>query len=187
MAQAREKTREKTREQVPKRPPAKHRRAAILNALEALFSVLKAPSEFPICVKTVQKRYVHWTTLDKQDAIPALLLNYGRGRRKREGGTEARFASLGETEEYLPFALGAVLKESPDTPAPLTEQVSDLIYTIERLVNGSRDLDVEGVHDTVIETEDTSEGAISALQGTPFEFIQFRIIVTHTYRSGTSV
>ena len=40
---------------------------------------------------------------------------------------------------------------------------------------------------TKIETEDTSEGAISALQGTPFELIKFRIIVTHIYRSNTSV
>ena len=69
-------------------------------------------SEFPLQVKTVQKRYVHWTVLDQQKAIPAMLLNYDEVLRKREGGAGAEFAALGETEEYLPIALDVVLKES---------------------------------------------------------------------------
>ena len=165
----------------------KHRRARIIDALRELFEQLKEPSEFPLQVKTVQKRYVHWTTLDGQGAIPALLLNYGDNRRKRKGGSNAEHASLGETEEYLPFALTAVLKESPETPKPITDQISDTIYTIECLINGSSDLDIDGVVDTEVEGDRSSEGAISALQGTPFEVIKFRIIVTHIYRSNTSV
>ena len=39
----------------------KHRRARILDALFELFEQLKEPSEFPLHVKTVQKRYIHWT------------------------------------------------------------------------------------------------------------------------------
>ena len=165
----------------------KHRRAQIIDALSELFEQLKDPSEFPLQVKTVQKRYVHWTTLDQQGAIPALLLNYGDNRRKRKGGPTAEHASLGETEEYFPLALTAVLKESPDTPKPITDQISDTIYTVERLINGSPDLDIDGVVDTEVEGDRSSEGAISALQGTPFEVIKFRIIVTHIYRSNTSV
>ena len=114
----------------------KHRRAQIIDALTELFEQLKEPSEFPVRVKTVQKRYVHWTVLDQQKAIPALLLNYGDGRRKLDGGENTKYASLGETEEYLPFALTAVLKESPETPKPITDQISDTIYTVERLING---------------------------------------------------
>ena len=166
----------------------KHRRAQIIDALTELFEQLKgSPSEFPLQVKTVQKRYVHWTTLDQQGAIPALLLNYGDNRRKRKGGPTAEHASLGETEEYFPIALTAVLKESPETPKPITDQISDTIYTVERLINGSPDLDIDGVVDTEVEGDRSSEGAISALQGTPFEVIKFRIIVTHIYRSNTSV
>ena len=165
----------------------KHRRAQIIDALTELFEQLKDPSEFPLQVKTVQKRYVHWTTLDQQGAIPALLLNYGDNRRKRKGGPTAEHASLGETEEYFPLALTAVLKESPETPKPITDQISDTIYTVERLINGSPDLDIDGVVDTEVEGDRSSEGAISALQGTPFEVIKFRIIVTHIYRSNTSV
>ena len=165
----------------------KHRRAQIIDALTELFEQLKDPSEFPLQVKTVQKRYVHWTTLDQQGAIPALLLNYGDNRRKRKGGPTAEHASLGETEEYLPFALTAVLKESSETPKPITDQISDTIYTVERLINGSPDLDIDGVVDTEVEGDRSSEGAISALEGTPFEVIKFRIIVTHIYRSNTSV
>ena len=56
-----------------------HRRAQIIDALAELFEQLKEPSEFPVQVKTVQKRYVHWTTFwISKSAIPALLLNYGR-------------------------------------------------------------------------------------------------------------
>ena len=64
----------------------KHRRARIVDSLYELFEQLKEPSEFPVRVKTVQKRYVHWTTLDGQGAIPALLLNYGRGNRRKLQG-----------------------------------------------------------------------------------------------------
>ena len=165
----------------------KHRRARIIDALTELFEQLKEPSEFPLQVKTVQKRYVHWTQLDQQGAIPALLLNYDEVLRKREGGAGAEFASLNETEEYLPIALDVVLKESPVTPKPLTDQISDTIYTIERLINGTQDLDVEGVCRTRIQETHTSAGRISALEGTPFEVIRFRIIVTHIYPGNSSV
>ena len=165
----------------------KHRRARIIDALTELFEQLKEPSEFPLQVKTVQKRYVHWTQLDQQGAIPALLLNYDEVLRKREGGAGAEFASLNETEEYLPIALDVVLKESPVTPKALTDQVSDSVYTVERLINGTQDLDVEGVYRTRVQEVHTSAGRISALEGTPFEVIRFRIIVTHIYPSNTSV
>lgn len=175
-----------------------HRRAKIVDALEALLHPLREDSEdpygleFPLQVKTVQRRYRHWTTLNEQGAIPALLINYGDDRRKRKGGPEALYAALNETEEYLPFALTAVLKESPGDPAtfsskPMTDQISDTIYTIERLINGSQDLDVEGVVKTEVLGDRSSEGAISALEGSPFEVIKFRVIITHIYPSNSSV
>ena len=165
----------------------KHRRAEIIDALTELFEYLKEPSEFPVQFKTIQKRYVHWTTLDQQGAIPAMLLNFDEVLRDRDGGAEADFAALGETEEYLPIALDVVLKESPETPKPITDQVSDAIYTVKRFINGTPDLGVEGVMRTKVRETHTSAGRISALQGTPFEVIRFRIIVTHIYRSNTSV
>ena len=165
----------------------KHRRAQIIDALTELFEMLTEPSEFPVLVKTVQKRYIHWTTLDQQGAVPALLLNYGDNRRKIKGGGSAQYASLGEVEEYLPFALTAVLKESELTPKPITDQISDMIYTIERIVNGSKDLGVDGVCNTEVEGDRSSEGAISALNGSPFEVVKFRVVVIHVYRATTSV
>ena len=165
----------------------KHRRAQIIDALTTLFEQLKEPSEFPIQFKTIQKRYRHWTALDQQGAIPAMLLNFDEVLRKRDGGSEAAFAALGETEEYLPIALDVVLKESPETPKAMTDQVSDAIYTVERLINGTPDLDVEGVYRTRVQEVHTSAGRISALEGTPFEIVRFRIIVVHVYRSNTSV
>lgn len=169
----------------------KHRRAQIIDALEELFGILLEDTEdsgFPVQVKTVQKRYIHWTTLDQQGAIPALLLNYGDGRRKREGGGDnAKYASLSETEEYLPFALIAVLKETPEMPKPMTDQVADMIYSVEKLINGTKDLGVDGVQNTEVLGDNSSAGEISALEGTPFEVVPFMIVVTHIYRSNTSV
>ena len=116
-----------------------------------------------------------------------MLLNFDEVLRKRDGGADTEYAALSETEEYLPIALDVVLKESKDTPKALTDQVSDAIYTVERLINGTPDLDVEGVYRTrVIETH-TSAGRIRALEGTPFEIVRVRIIVTHIYPSNTSV
>ena len=190
----------------------KHRRAQIIDALEALFEPLRSDSadpygvsEFPMQVRTVQKRYRHWTALDQQGAIPAMLLSYDEVIRGREGGENTKYASLNETEEPLPIALDVVLKEveanSIGTPKyaafpeplktflqkPLTDQVSDALYTVERLIKGTPDLDVEGVHKTEIAEAHTSAGRIAALEGEPFEVIRFRIIVTHIYPSNTSV
>lgn len=189
-----------------------HRRARILDSLYELFEPLREDSkdryddsEFPMRVRTVQKRYAHWTTLDQVSAIPAILLNFDEVLRNREGGPNAEFAALGETEEYLPIALDVVLKEvSVDQRGalkykglsetlktfltkPMTDQVSDSLYTVEKLIKGTPDLDVEGVCKTRIAEVHTSAGRITALQGTPFEIVRHRIVVTHVYPSNSSV
>jgi hypothetical protein len=114
------------------------------------------------------------------------MLNFG-GFRKRDGGANAEFASLNETEEILLITLDVVLKESAEMPKALTDQVSDVIYTVERLINGTPDLDVEGVCRTRVVEMDTSQGKATALIGTPFEVLRFSINVVHVYPSNTSV
>ena len=52
---------------------------------------------------------------------------------------------------------------------------------------GAKDLGVDGVVNTEVESDRNSEGAISALQGTPFEVVKFRVIVTHVYRATSAV
>ena len=85
-----------------------HRRSQIINALYDLFEPLRADSdapygdEFPLKVKTVQKRFVHWATLDQQRAIPALMLSFDEVLRKRDGGANTEFASLGEDRRISP-------------------------------------------------------------------------------------
>ena len=198
----------------------KHRRAQIIDALTHLFAnhllvterrarfaenngytdFFDDPDpEFPSHVETIQKRYIHWTTLDEQDAIPALLINYAHPRNpaqsQRKGGkdTGAKFASLGWTEEYLPIQVVAVLKEKPNSPdpqlvRPLTDQIADMIFSIEQIVNGACDLGVEGVQEVELEgLPSTSEGRIAAIAHTPMEVLIFKIIVTHIFRSTTSV
>ena len=181
-----------------------HRRAQILNALYELFEPLREDSEDPYpdsffdsCsppffrVKTVQKRYVHWTQLDQQGAIPCILLSFDEKLRRRDGGANTEFAALGEKEEILPVVCDVVLKESKASTEfsgkPITDQVSDAIYTIERLINGTPDLGIEGVCRTSVPEVDTSAGRISALKGTPFEVVRNHIAVTHIYPSNTSV
>lgn len=159
----------------------RHRRAEIINALANLFEQLtEEDSEYPIRVRTVQKRFVNWTQLDKQGAIPALLLTYGDDGTIEEGGTGARYGAVGQIVEHLPFALTAVLKDNETSP--LTEQVADLHYSIGRLLNSNRRLGVDGVADTRIVGWRGSEGEIAQ-----FEIIKFRIIVDHIYGSTENV
>ena len=165
----------------------KHRRAQILDALTELFEPLKEPSEFPLRLKVIQRRYAHWTTLDQQNVIPCLMLNFDERLRRRDGGANTEFAALGETEEILPVVCDVVLKESAEFPKAITDQVSDAIYAIDRLVNGTPDLGIEGVYRTQIQEVHTSAGRISALEGTPFEVVRFHITAVHVYRSNTSV
>ena len=177
----------------------KHRRAKIIDALEALFKpcIVDKNGAFPLKLQTLQKRYPNWTQLEAMSKLPAMLLNFG-GFRKREGGTNTEFAALGETEEILLVLLDVVLKEAPEpegntneavkfSACPLTDQVSDAIYTVERFLNGTPDLGIEGVYRTRVVEMDTSQGELTKLIGTPFEVLRFSVNVTHIYRSNTSV
>ena len=157
-----------------------HRRAQIINALVELFETLKTPveeSDFPIQVKTVQKRFVHWTALDQQDALPALLLTYG------DNGGAPDSDVVGYIDENFPIAVTAVLKEEPHLK-DLTDQASDIHYSIGRLINSNPTLGVEGVNPdrTRIANWRGSEGAI-----TKFEIIKFRVLVVHRYHASENV
>ena len=157
-----------------------HRRAQIINALTELFETLYAPpaeSGFPTQLKTVQKRFVHWTALDKQGAIPAVLLTYG------DDGSAPDSDVVGYIDEILPIAVTAVMKEEPRLK-DLTDQVSDMHYSLGRLINSNRTLGVEGVNPekTRIVGWRGSEGSLSK-----FEVIKFRVIVVHRYHYTESV
>ena len=158
----------------------KHRRAQIIDALTEMFKTLCAPIEesgFPIQVKTVQKRFVHWTALDQQDAIPALLLTYG------DGGDAPDSEVVGYVDELYPIAVTAVMKEEPHLK-DLTDQASDMHYSLAKLINSNPTLGVEGVNPekTRLRVWRGSEGAISK-----FEVIKFRIFVVHRYHASESV
>lgn len=157
-----------------------HRRAQIINALTEMFGTLKAPvseSGFPIQIKTVQKRYVHWSALDQQDALPALLLTYG------DDGSATDSDVVGYIDENYPIAVTAVMKEEPHLK-DLTDQASDMHYSIGRLINSNPTLGVEGVNPekTRIAGWRGSEGAISK-----FEIIRFRVLVVHRYHASENV
>ncbi|MYA71068.1 hypothetical protein F4009_05510 [Candidatus Poribacteria bacterium] len=157
-----------------------HRRAKIINALEGLFKQLtKEDSGFPIHVKTVQKRFVHWTALDQQEALPALLLTYG------DGGSAPDSDVIGYIDEVFPIAVTAVMKEETGPDAKdLTEQASDIHYSIGQIINSNPTLGVEGVNPerTRIVSWRGSEGTISK-----FEIIRFRVVVVHRYHASENV
>ena len=161
----------------------KHRRAEIIDNLAKLFETLTSPVEeleklgFPIPVKTVQKRFVHWTALDQQDALPAILLTYG------DNGSAPDSDVVGYIDEVFPIAVTAVLKEEPHRKE-LTDQVSDIHYSIGRLINSNPTLGVEGVNPerTRITGWRGSEGSISK-----FEIIRFRVVVVHRYHASENV
>ena len=165
-----------------------HRRAQIINALAAMFETLIPPPEgsekptpaelgFPTELKTVQKRFVHWTALDQQDAMPALLVTYG------DGGSAPDSEAVGYIDEIFPIAVTAVMKEETGMK-DLTEQASDIHYSIGRLINSNPTLGIEGVNPerTRIANWRGSEGAISK-----FEIIRFRVLVVHRYHASENV
>lgn len=160
-----------------------HRRGQIINALAELFEMLTAPIEelkesgFPIQLKTVQKRFVHWTALDQQNALPALLLTYG------DNGSAPDSDVVGFIDENFPIAVTAVMKEEPHLK-DLTDQASDIHYSIGRLINSNPTLGVEGVNPerTRIVGWRGSEGTISK-----FEIIRFRVLVVHRYHATENV
>ena len=158
----------------------KHRRAEIIDAVAKLFEPLKdAPevSGFPIAVKTVQKQYAYWTALDKQGAIPAILVMYG------DNGSKPDSEAVGFVDEHYPLSLITVLKETRQSKS-ITDQASDMHYSIERLVNGNKSLGVAGVipEQTGIQTWRGSEESLY-----PFLLIKFRLVVVHRYHATESV
>lgn len=157
-----------------------HRRAQIINALTEMFETLTAPVEesgFPIQIKTVQKRFVHWTALDQQNALPAILLTYG------DNGSAPDSDVVGYIDENFPIAVTAVMKEEPHLKE-LTDQTSDIHYSIGQLINSNPTLGVEGVNPerTRISGWRGSEGSISK-----FEIIRFRVLVVHRYHASENV
>lgn len=157
-----------------------HRRAQIIDAVAKLCEQLLLPPEdlgFPIQVKTVQKQFRHWTSLDKQGAIPAILLLYG------SKGSAPDSEAVGFIDEVFPIPVIAVLKEGRGAKA-ITDQASDIHYSIGRLINGNRTLGVEGVipEKTKLETWDGTEERLS-----PFLLIKFRVVVVHRYHATESV
>ena len=159
---------------------ARHRRAQIIDALAEMFELLKSPvagSMFPIQVKTVQKRYVHWTALDKQKALPAILLSYG------DGGSAPDSDVVGYIDEIFPIAVRVLMKEDADTK-PLTDQASDIHYSIGLLINSNPTLGVEGIlpDRTRISGWRGGEGDLGR-----YEMIRFRIQVVHRYHATENV
>lgn len=170
-----------------------HRRAKIINALTELFGRLKAPVEesgFPIQVRTVQKRFANWAALDQQGALPAILLTYG------DNGSAPDSDVVGFIDEIFPIAVTAVMREEPGNPQvkELTDQASDIHYSIGQLINSNPTLGVwtgensplnpDGINPerTRIVSWRGSEGTISK-----FEIIRFRVVVVHRYHASENV
>ena len=172
-----------------------HRLSQIVDGLVDLFSVLKddtTTSGFPIKVPVVIKKYQHWSALEvaerrlNRQVFPALMLNFGEGGNRITGGTQAEFASLGQTEDHLEMALIGIVKETKYATDDLTDQVANLIFSVERLINGTHDLGVDGVERvTIEEVPQTSAGRAAAVSGEEMDIIVFPITVVHVYRAST--
>lgn len=163
-----------------------HLREQIIDALYTLMTTLMAgsarfDSSYPIHVaeNAVLKRWEEWGALAEDGLIPAILLLPGRKGEKRESAT------VGYLEEDLPYNIVTVLK-GPDrndrTPRDVIDQDSDMHYSIESLLNGSRDLGIDGVLDTKIEDFGGTEELLH-----PFLLTKYRVIVTHIYEYTESV
>lgn len=192
-----------------------HRRAAIINGLQKMltdnlyderspqfndkaanFKDMPNLCDLPTRVRCVQKRYVHWTALDAQNALPAILLTYG------DNGSAQDSEVIGFIDETFPIAVIAVLKEGnesfvfdldPNSGEPVHPRVeerdlidlaSDMHYSLASLINNNPTFGVDGVlpDKTRIANWGGSEGAISQ-----FEIIKFRVVVVHRYHASECV
>ena len=90
---------------------------------------------------------------------------------------------VGYIDENFPIAVTAVMKEEPHLKE-LTDQASDIHYSIGALINSNPTLGVEGVNPekTRIVSWRGSEGAISK-----FEIIKFSVLVVHRYLASENV
>lgn len=157
-----------------------HRRAQIINAVANLFEPLKQPpevSQFPFQFKTVQKQYMHWTSLDKQGAIPALMLMMA------DKGGKPDADVVGFIDERYPVSVIVVLKEERGGRI-IIDQASDMHYSVESLVNANKTLGVEGVQPEHTKLEDWRVSEESLF---PILIIKFRLMVVHRYHATESV
>ena len=153
-----------------------HRRGQIIDAFTDIFSPLKdSPdvSGYPIQVKAIRKRYVSWTQLSNQNALPALLITAS------DGGSAPDAPSVGYIDERFPIGLWAVLEETDDKN--LIDQYSDAHYSIGSLINANRRL-VSGVEDVRIRDWRTSEESYL-----PHLLVKFRVYVIHRYHAKENV
>ena len=158
----------------------KHRREQIIDNLAEILEVLmKPPSEsrYPIQVKTVQKRWTHWTQLDAQGALPAILITYA------DGGSAPPGDSVGFIDEQYPLSVTAVLKEERGGK-PITSQASDMHYSIGRLINVNRTLNVEGVdpEESGIRDWRSSDESLGE-----YLLLKFRTLWVHRYHKNENV
>ena len=168
--------------------PQKHRRAQIDDSLCDMLKVLEQDTKdsgFPIKVKAVLKRFAHWEALDKRGLIPAVLITPG------DGGSKPDAPTIGFIDERYPLSIIAVLKESDEWDedgypigASITDQASDIHYSIERIINSSRTLGIEGVN--VAETK-IRDWRSSEIELVPYLLLKFRFVVVHRYRANQSV
>ena len=150
-----------------------HTRAKIVKAMTELLEILKMPpadSRFPIQVEIVQRRWTHWTSLKEQDAIPAIMLVPG------DIGRSPDSEATGFLSGLYPINIITVIEET-DTATAL-DQDSDLHFSIESILNGSRDLGLgdDGVHDTRI----TAFGSPPE-NHYPFFLKKYQVVVEHEF------
>ena len=158
-----------------------HRRAQIINAVATIFEQLQQPpqdSGFPFQFKAVQKQYMHWTSLEKQGALPALMLMMG------DKGGKPDADAVGFIDERYPLSVIAVLKEERGGGPIIIDQASDMHYAVESLVNANKTLGVEGVQPEHTKLEDWRVSEESLF---PILIIKFRLMVVHRYHATESV
>ena len=174
----------------------RHRRAQIDNAIAALFEpLLRSPDDsgYPFQFKTVQKRYVHWTSLEKQGAVPALMLMTGDDGKKPESPV------IGFIDERYPINIICVLKEDRGGPS-IIDQASDMHYSVEDIFAKSltamyplaSESYPEGVEGVIVEGGPGSATKIKGWRTSeealfPILIVKFHVDVVHRYYSTHSI
>lgn len=143
------------------------------------------PVCYPMDIKFVSLRSETPIDLIRDDLLPALLVQYGDGRRSY-GTDKSGYARIGEVTEYMSVIVRGVVQQMRDPvtmkPIPLTVVIANLHESIEYAVGDGPNLGVPGVKAIMVPQWDVHD-----CWGLDYEIIDFKVIIIHTYKRGKGV
>lgn len=140
---------------------------------------------YPMDIKLVSLRSETPISLQEDNMLPALLVQYGDGMRSYSTGAKG-YSRIGEVTEYMTVIIRAVVQQVRDEETwkivPLTLVIAQLHESIESAVGDGPNLGVPGVRAIMIPRWDVAD-----CWGLDYEIIDFEVKIIHVFKRGEGV